>query len=230
MTFFPNIAPSKMFTTNSLCPTICPIHEWRLFFKIFESNLSSFALWKTSLFVILSVQFIYNIPLQLHVSTAFATLSSFSLRSLFLIHKLQHSKYNFSYVSFLFPNLFEHRSCILLLITTLASSIRCIISSSIFSPSPVTTVSSYLHFGACFRALSSILILIFSKSLEQTVTSVFFSVNFHFVVSLNAVAQWLKCCATNRKVAGSIPAGDTGIFHWHKILPIALWPWGRLSP
>jgi len=45
----------------------------------------------------------------------------------------------------------------------------------------------------------------------------------------NAVAQWLKCCATNRKVAGSIPAGVIGIFHWHIILPIALWPWGRLS-
>jgi len=27
------------------------------------------------------------------------------------------------------------------------------------------------------------------------------------------VAQWLRCCATNRKVAGSIPAGVTGIFH-----------------
>jgi hypothetical protein len=23
----------------------------------------------------------------------------------------------------------------------------------------------------------------------------------------NAVAQWLRCCATNQKVAGSIPAG-----------------------
>ena len=44
-----------------------------------------------------------------------------------------------------------------------------------------------------------------------------------------AVAQWLRCCATNRKVAGSIPAGVSGIFHWHKILPIALWPWGWLS-
>ena len=41
-----------------------------------------------------------------------------------------------------------------------------------------------------------------------------------------AVAQWLRCCATNRKVAGSIPAGATGNFHRHKILPIALWPWG----
>ena len=37
-----------------------------------------------------------------------------------------------------------------------------------------------------------------------------------------AVAQWLRCCATIRKVAGSIPA-DVGGF------PIALWPWGRLS-
>ena len=29
-----------------------------------------------------------------------------------------------------------------------------------------------------------------------------------------AVAQWLRCCDTNRKVAGSIPAGVIGIFHW----------------
>ena len=33
-----------------------------------------------------------------------------------------------------------------------------------------------------------------------------------FVSIGTAVAQWLKCCATNRKVAGSIPAGVTGIF------------------
>ena len=30
-----------------------------------------------------------------------------------------------------------------------------------------------------------------------------------------AVAQWLSCCATNRKVAGSIPDGVNGIFHCH---------------
>jgi hypothetical protein len=30
-----------------------------------------------------------------------------------------------------------------------------------------------------------------------------------------AVAQWLRYCATLRKVAGSIPDGVTGIFHWH---------------
>ena len=44
-----------------------------------------------------------------------------------------------------------------------------------------------------------------------------------------AVTQWLRFCATNRKVAGSIPAGVIGIFQSHKILPIALWPWDRHS-
>ena len=29
------------------------------------------------------------------------------------------------------------------------------------------------------------------------------------------MAQWLRCCAINRKVAGSIPDGVIGIFHWH---------------
>ena len=29
---------------------------------------------------------------------------------------------------------------------------------------------------------------------------------------MNAVAQWLRCCATNRKVAGSILAGVNAFF------------------
>ena len=29
------------------------------------------------------------------------------------------------------------------------------------------------------------------------------------------VAQWLRCCATNQKVAGLIPVGVIEIFHWH---------------
>jgi hypothetical protein len=31
-------------------------------------------------------------------------------------------------------------------------------------------------------------------------------------VSQTAVAQWLRCCATNRKVAGSIPGGVMEFF------------------
>jgi len=36
---------------------------------------------------------------------------------------------------------------------------------------------------------------------------------FLFIPVGTAVAQWLTCCATNRKVSGSIPAGVIGIFH-----------------
>jgi len=45
------------------------------------------------------------------------------------------------------------------------------------------------------------------------------------------VAQWLSCCATNRKVAGSIPVGVGGFFIDIDIdiLLITLWPWSRLS-
>ena len=32
-------------------------------------------------------------------------------------------------------------------------------------------------------------------------------------VVVTAVAQWLRRCSTNRKVASSIPAGVIGIFH-----------------
>ena len=32
------------------------------------------------------------------------------------------------------------------------------------------------------------------------------------VCTFTAVAQWLRCCATSRKVASSIPAGVSGFF------------------
>jgi len=37
----------------------------------------------------------------------------------------------------------------------------------------------------------------------------------YYLYNETAVAQWLRCCATERKIAGSIPNDVTGIFHWH---------------
>jgi hypothetical protein len=44
-------------------------------------------------------------------------------------------------------------------------------------------------------------------------------------MSLPRWGSWLRHCATNRKVAGSIPDGVSGI-----ILSVALWPWGSTQP
>jgi len=40
-----------------------------------------------------------------------------------------------------------------------------------------------------------------------------------------AVAQWLRCCATNRKVAGSIPDGVSEYFIEIKSFPSHYGPW-----
>ena len=39
----------------------------------------------------------------------------------------------------------------------------------------------------------------------------------------------VPCYKSEGRWFDSIPAGVIGIFQWHKILLIALWPWGRLS-
>ena len=42
--------------------------------------------------------------------------------------------------------------------------------------------------------------------------------NFYMCAVLRtALAQWLRCCATNRNVAGSIPDGVIGIFYWYNL-------------
>ena len=48
----------------------------------------------------------------------------------------------------------------------------------------------------------------------MTIAYVFRPLNTVFTrLSGTAMAQWLRFCATNRKVTGSIPDGATGIFH-----------------
>ena len=45
------------------------------------------------------------------------------------------------------------------------------------------------------------------------ITEILINFEYSYLVRVGtAVARWLRCCATNRKVAGSIPAGVTGIF------------------
>ena len=47
---------------------------------------------------------------------------------------------------------------------------------------------------------------------------IYLHTKFHIPTSSSpgtAMAQWLRCYATNRKVAGSIPAGVIVIFHLH---------------
>jgi len=65
------------------------------------------------------------------------------------------------------------------------------------------------------------------KQFEKVFMLLFYVI--YTVLLGTAVAQWLRCCATNPEVAGSIPAGVIGIFHWPKFLPIALWPRDRLN-
>ena len=46
-----------------------------------------------------------------------------------------------------------------------------------------------------------------TKSLKNS------NITYQFSAGTSQTAQWLRCCATNRKVAGSIPDGVIGIFH-----------------
>ena len=63
-------------------------------------------------------------------------------------------------------------------------------------------------------SVAAILLLLFMvlKPLVPVLNILYFYIS-TFRSMGTAVAQWLRCCATNRKVAGSISDGDIGIFH-----------------
>ena len=59
----------------------------------------------------------------------------------------------------------------------------------------------------------NIIITQLGLGLPSRVTCSFFpNIILQYTMLGTAVAQWLRCCATNRKVAGSIPAGVSGFF------------------
>ena len=52
-----------------------------------------------------------------------------------------------------------------------------------------------------------------SRSYLNHLVCVYIYIYIYIYICGTSVAQWLRCCATNRKVAGSIPDGVIGMFH-----------------
>jgi len=66
---------------------------------------------------------------------------------------------------------------------------------------------SLLHVLLLLLILLLLLLLLLPPSPQMLIISILL-----LLVAGTAVAQWLRCCATNRKFAGSIPGGVSGFF------------------
>jgi len=66
----------------------------------------------------------------------------------------------------------------------------------------------------CVRARACVCVCVELCTSVTNILQKLWSQNFTFLLNEqgNRVAQWLRCCATNQKVTGSIPDGVTGIF------------------
>ena len=71
-------------------------------------------------------------------------------------------------------------------------------------------MESYIDGTTIFNVCKNNICLYFGL---QSVFTNPLTTEFYEKVKGTAVAQWLRCCATNRKVAGSIPDGVIGISH-----------------
>ena len=82
--------------------------------------------------------------------------------------------------------------------------------------SPLTSKRAYYIFIQQIQVLN-ILNMLYTLHFFSSKYSLFHNANLFGSCIIHilgtAVAQCLRCCATNRKIAGSIPAGVTGIFH-----------------
>jgi hypothetical protein len=81
---------------------------------------------------------------------------------------------------------------------------------------PIASYTARIFFGGWGELSNIKCVFEFSLQLLCKIFSILRKIQRYIVVNVywsSAAAQWLRCCATNRKVAGSIPDGVIGIFH-----------------
>ena len=101
---------------------------------------------------------------------------------MFLIHKEQHSKYSFVCFFFIWKLCLFEKCSSFFIIKINCSFFNTLHYVFFIFPSSVNISPRYLNFVACCRASSSFVILIFSGSLEQTITSFYYPTNFHYAL------------------------------------------------
>ena len=91
---------------------------------------------------------------------------------------------------------------------------HCILPQSMNDTNNVTLHRTYLRRSMEGNPMTSLMVIFFSFPITILVQIT------QGKGDRGRVAQWLRCCATNRKVAGSIPTGVIEISHLHKILAL----------
>jgi hypothetical protein len=76
-------------------------------------------------------------------------------------------------------------------------------------------ISSCVRVSRCVRHTARGIPDVLFHNFESYDTFLGSFIEFSFVLLIKRGRSWLRHCATNRKVAGSIPGGVIGILHWH---------------
>ena len=87
-------------------------------------------------------------------------------------------------------------------IPLLARQLNCSVSVMLSQPHLLDT---------CQQHPKVILNLVTTAKVDHTLQITYGILCLHYLRCGTAVAQWLRCCATNRKMAGSTPASVNGI-------------------
>ena len=121
------------------------------------------------------------------------------------------------------------KSCISSMLPNMTSSLPCRGGGILVPPERISSKKNFMHVSRSLTYVRSVCnssaIMNLNKKtklhLSQplfaafTLTKTWWFQSPQYIQKGTAVAQWLRCCATNRNVVGLIPAGVIGIFHWH---------------